>query len=475
MRPLVFLLLATLLLGCAWALLVPPFQAPDENAHVAYVQSLAERGELPGGGGQPQSSEQVAGALAANADQTAQLPDVKPEWSTRAHGRWLERSGRFDGHARSDGGGANPAAPNPPLYYLWELVPYKVASGGDLFARVTAMRVASVPFLLVTVLATWLLAGTVFGPNRLLQLAAASMPALLPMVTFVSASVTPDAALYAFWSLALWLGARLVLGRGGMRDVAAIAVVAGLAVLTKATSFALLPAVVVAVGVAAVRAGGGWRRIARPVAIAAAALVVVLAPWYVYAHVNERPASGQLAGAAASSSVDVREFGSYVWQFYLPRLPFEARNGALGKYPQAYETWFKQGTAAFGWLETRWPDWLYKVLFVLALAIAAGAVVTLVRQRSSVDPMLLLFFATAAVVLVAGLHWNEYRLIQAGGALSNQGRYLFPLISLVGLAAAAAVRALPARWRVPLVGAGLGGLALMQIFALVLVAQRFYA
>ena len=47
-RALVLLVAATALLGVAWALLVPPFQAPDEGAHFAYVQSLAERGALPG-------------------------------------------------------------------------------------------------------------------------------------------------------------------------------------------------------------------------------------------------------------------------------------------------------------------------------------------------------------------------------------------------------------------------------------------
>ena len=57
--PLSLLLTATLLLGCVWALVVPPFQAPDENAHVAYVQSLAEHRALPGDAArQFQSTEQ---------------------------------------------------------------------------------------------------------------------------------------------------------------------------------------------------------------------------------------------------------------------------------------------------------------------------------------------------------------------------------------------------------------------------------
>jgi 4-amino-4-deoxy-L-arabinose transferase-like glycosyltransferase len=473
---LTFLLATTLVLGCVWALVLPPFQAPDENAHVAYVQSLAERGKLPGDPGlQFQSTEQTSAAEAANTDQTAQQLFVKPEWSERRYDRWLEQAAQFSSRQREDGGGANPAGPNPPLYYLWLVGPYDLAADGDLFARISAMRLASVPFLLATVIATWLLAGVVFGRNRPLQLAAASVPALAPMVTFVSSSVTPDALLYALWGFALWLGARLVKGDGDLRDVVAICVVAALAVLTKATSYALLPAVAVAVATAALRAGGGPRRLALTAAVAAASFALVAAPWYVAARLEDRPAAGQLAGGAPAESVDAREFGSYVWQYYLPRLPFQARYGALGRYPQAYETWFKQSIGAFGWLETRWPNPVYRVLFLVAALILAGAVVAPVRRRRSVDPMLLVFFGTAMVVLIAGLHWNEYRLAEGSGSLASQGRYLFPLIPLAGLVVAAAVTALPARLRPLALGATVGGLATLQLFAIALVVTRFYA
>ena len=38
--------IAALNFAC-WALITPPFQAPDEVDHFAYVQSLVERGETP--------------------------------------------------------------------------------------------------------------------------------------------------------------------------------------------------------------------------------------------------------------------------------------------------------------------------------------------------------------------------------------------------------------------------------------------
>jgi 4-amino-4-deoxy-L-arabinose transferase-like glycosyltransferase len=473
--PLLFLLSAALLLGVVWALFVPPFQAPDEFAHVAYVQSLAERGALPGEVGRPlQSSEESLASTAANADQTAQQLAVKPEWSERRADQWLDRSAQFDARAREDGGGPNPAGSNPPLYYLSLVPPYEAASGGDFFARLSAMRIASVLLLLITVTAVWLLAGTVFGPRRPQQLAAAALPALLPMVSFVSASVSPDSMLYALSAVAFWLGARVILARGGLIDIVALCAVTGLAVLTKATAYALLPAVALAIVVGTWRARPELRRVVVVVLVAVAAFVVVVAPWLVIARVNDRPATGQLVGARPASDIDVRELGDYLWQYYLPRLPFQTRYQPLGDYPQAYETWFKRAVGAFGWLEVRWPPAVYAGLLAVWLSIIGAALVALYRRRRRLDWMLMAFFATTVVTLLAGLHWSEYRIAGTGGTLLSQGRYLFPLLPLAGLIAAAALTTVPPRWRPPALGAFVGGLLVLQLFAVSLVATRFY-
>ncbi len=99
----------------------------------------------------------------------------------------------------------------------------------------------------------------------------------------------------------------------------------------------------------------------------------------------------------------------------------------------------------------------------------------LIRWRDRVDGPLLAFFAIATLALMAGLHWNEYKLAQEQGVLINQGRYLFPLIGLAGLATATVLAPLRAQARGVALGLLVGGLAVLDLFALALVTTRFYA
>src|SRR4029453_16666390 len=72
-RPLALLLAAVGIVGVAWALFLPPFQAPDENSHFAYVQTLDEEFELPGDDRRPNysSTEQRLAMDRSNAEQAA--------------------------------------------------------------------------------------------------------------------------------------------------------------------------------------------------------------------------------------------------------------------------------------------------------------------------------------------------------------------------------------------------------------------
>jgi 4-amino-4-deoxy-L-arabinose transferase-like glycosyltransferase len=477
--PLVALLGAVLLLGVAWALVVPPFQAPDEQSHAGYVQSLVEGPGLPGTAGRPLfSSEQLAAQVAVNSDQTAANPLGRPQWSAVAWRAWERRDARLPDAARGDGGGPNPAASNPPLFYLYDTLPYLAASGGEYFGRLTLMRLWAVLWLLGTVTAAWLLAGELLGRDRLLQLVAAGVAGLLPMVTFISAQVGPDGMLYALWSLALWLGVRLL--RRGAAPAPAVALlgVTGAAIVTKATSWALLPAALLALGVGLWRARRERERVVRTGAVALAALAAPVLAWAAVAHGSDHAVAAQLStsgGPGGGGGTNWRELASYLWQFYLPRLPFMTPvNLSGGGYP-AYHVWIVQGWGAFGWLEVRFPDAIYKALALLTAGVGIAALARLLVLRRRLDRTVALFLALAAAALLAGLHWTDFHNATTGGGRFVQGRYLFPLIALAGVGVAFALTWLGERRRRVGAGVVLGGLFVAQLCSLGLVLTRFYA
>jgi 4-amino-4-deoxy-L-arabinose transferase-like glycosyltransferase len=479
-RSLLFLLAAVMLIGAAWALFVPPFQSPDENSHFAYAQTLAERFELPGNGkGLYSSTEQQLAMSWSNADQAAQVTATKPEWSKQAYEHWRTLEDDIGDAGREDGGGPNPASTNPPLYYLYVSPAYLAAEKGDIFDRLYLMRLSSMLLLLVTVTATWLLAGELFERDRRLQFAAASVAGLQPMVSVLSASVNPDALLIALFSIAFWLGVRIL--KRGLTAAQAIAFfgVAGLAVTVKATGYALFPAALFVLCVAAVRRKRAGHGVA---AIACAGLLAFAVPtgaWLATAAALDRPAVNRIAtgsekAAPTLTSFKPRDLGSYLWQFYLPKLPFQRRFGGMPDLP-AYDIWLKQGWAAFGWLEVKFPNWVYGVLAGLSLTALTAAGAAVARRRRSIDLAIAGFIAVAFIVLLAGLHWTEFRTLVGGSGPFNQGRYLLPLISLGGAAVAGAITLLPLRRRAAAVGLLAGGLFALELFSLAIVGSRFYA
>jgi len=480
--PLVALLAAVLLTGMAWALLVPPFQAPDEQSHAGYVQSLAEGPGLPGSGARSIfSSEQLAGQDAVNSDQTAGNLLARTRWGAAAWHAWERQDARLPDGARGDGGGPNPASSNPPLFYLYDALPYLAATHADYFARLTAMRLAAVLWLLVLCTGAWLLAGELLGRDRLLQLVAAAVAGLLPMVAFVSAQIGPDGMLYALWSLVLWLGVRILRRGATLAHAVALLGLTGAAILTKATSFALLPGVLLALGVATWRARADARRALRLGAAALAALALPVLVWALVARAVDHPVAAQISSGPAGGGSGAGSWGdllSYMWQFYLPRPPFlDPVNLTGGGFP-AYRIWVLQGWGAFGWLEVRFPDPAYKAFAAVTAAVVVAALARLVhawRRVVRADAAVPLFIVTVAVALLAGLHWTDYHHVRSGAGPFMQGRYLFPLMPLAGVAVAGALCWLRGTGRQLAAGAVLGGLVALQLFSLGLVAVRFYA
>jgi len=464
--------------GLCWALLVPPWQSPDENAQFAYAQSIAERFELPGDASRPGwSADQSLADDYVNANALAfRSSVVRPNWTARDFKAYQQKVAHSD-VPRDDGGGPNPAASNPPLYYVYADLAYWATYWGNAFDRLYAMRIWGISLLVLAAVGGWLLAGEVLGRRRLPQLACAAAIGLFPMETFMATAVNPDGLQVALWTFAFWLGARVILRAARPRDVLSLSAVTAAAILTKGTSYALLPAVLVALLIGWLRRPQGQRiDLGLPYSVAGLIVTVPILAWLQMsgaAGIAAVNAVGSPAAGVQPLPFKVNQFLAYLWQFYLPRLPFMGLERATPGL-SVYNIWIRTGWGTFGWLEFGMPTWVYTVLASVTGAIAAAIVAILATIRGAVRWELVAFFAVAFVALVFGLHLTDYRSIIRGQGAILQGRYLLPLLGLFGLSIALIVSRLPLRWRGIGCVALIVGLLALQVLALSSVAARYY-
>jgi hypothetical protein len=450
----------------------PALQGPDEDAHFAYTQQLVERHRLPAstGAGSPLSTEMVVASTWADLSPTRGNISSRTAWSATEQAHWQVAARALSAPQRGDGTGLNPAAENPPLYYVYEAVPYWLglhASGSSFFTRLELMRLANAPLYLATILFVWLLTREVLG-RRWSATIAASAVALVPEFGFLSATVNPDVALAAEWSGFAYFAVRIVKEGPGLVRTLALVLCAAAALFTQPRSLALFP---IALIVLALAPKPSTRERA---SAALAALTIGVSTYGSFAFVRDHALPGSVA--RSGSAFHVTQFLAYLWQFYLPRLP--GMPPMIGPHYGAAVAWVDRFFGDLGWLEIAFPLWANTALRAATVALLAALVVGLLLRRSAVRRSWRVAVALVSIVLLEllTLHVAAYEsLVVNPGDPILTGRYLFPLISIWGLAVATALDLLPKRLAAPLVVGVVGAAAALDLFAFALALERFYA
>ena len=405
------------LLGFASALSVPAgltqSYAYDEGAHLAYVQSVAERGRAPAEDrpGRHRDSVSTEQRVAERASGAA----LHPLWTEAAERRWRAADARLGPEAREDGGGPNDVGYMPPGYYAALAVPYRLA-GGSWFDRALALRLTSTLLVALAAALTWRLALALRLP-RTGALAAAGVVGLNPHAIQLAGAVNPDAAVLALWTAVLLVGVRLLSDGGSGLRLASLAALVAALLAVKPIGLAILPAAVLAAVIVLRRRG---RRTA--LAMGAAAVLGVTALVVLATRRLERP--------LVSGDEALEEAPGYLLQFYTPF----AR--PLADAPD----WILAETVALG--DSRGAT---LALAVLSLLAAAGAVIVLGSRRASSGPVVA-FLVLAVAGLLAGIHWIELRSLTEGRGAFTSARYLLPATPVAALLVAAALGRMPPRW-----------------------------
>lgn len=465
-----------------WAAITPTFWVPDEPPHVGYVQRLAEAGTLPSRGsdvadidrpGLAEEQSIVYGELRFGVE-------GRPSWSRASDAR-LERALNTEGLERTTPGQALYALNHPPLYYLLEVVPYRALHGESFLDRLFAMRLFSALFAGVTVFFAFLFLRELLPRTKWVWTVGALALAFHPVLGFMAGGVNNDVLAYAA-AAALFYGIARAFRRGLTPGTGAfIGAAAAAGLLAKLTVAGLFPGVVVGLAALVWRAAPEARRRASVAAgVAVAVPTVAWAAWVLVSKLVVGDVPAATGGVATSSlggdAAALRDQASYLWQAFLPRLPFMQEQ--FPWYPP-WETYFKGFIGRFGWFEYGFAQGWYLVALAIFVAVVGLAGAALVRARGVLVAHRgeLATYAAMTGGLLLSLELLSYRYHQAigGGAYFEQARYLFPLLALYAGLIALAARGAGRRWG-PAVGAFLVVLAIgHSLFAQLLTVARFYS
>jgi hypothetical protein len=471
--------IAVVNLAC-WALITPPFNAPDEVDHFAYTQSLVERGQAPsrnpGSKLRRWSSSETLALEGIGFFTDHQVGDSRLPWlasDQRAYRALVAHQ-----HPPADDGGGNETAATHGVIYYLTLSPAYAIAGGSPFSQLTLMRLTSALIGALTVLFTYLLARELLPRRPWVAVVAALLVAYQPMYGFISGSVNNDVGVNAGAAALAFLLIRML--RRGMTFWFGL-LTGGLLIalpIVKGTAYSLYPVAVIAFIAVLLRRHRrsdlpGWAGV---VVGGAAVLALSLSlAGVLFPSTGNSPGVGASISATGNAAEHPLDYLAYVWEVFLPRLSFMAPHFPMAGLP-AFTIFVERGWGAFGWYDVLFPHWLFVLILVAMLVIpflgleVARREWTLVRGRAVELVVLLLI----PIAVVAGFEAAFYTT-GARPSILEFGRYTF---TAIGPLAVLVVVSLGAFGRRRALTAGIGllvGMIALSYAGQLLTLTSFYA
>lgn len=461
------------------SILTPAFQVPDETAHFAYVQRLAESGVRAGGKDRPEySAEQSEVMRALGTRRIIGRPALKaPVTPAAAEAARSAVSKAERDAARENGGGSSTASSQPPLYYALAAIPYRLTSWFSLTTRLHAIRIMSAFFFAISALSCALLIRQVLrGPDTLALVGGLSI-GLSPYVAFISAGVSPDGLLLLESTLLALVLGRCAIEGPSQRGVIFAAVLVGCGVTTKLTFLALVPGAIVGLVLALVKLRRSVNFVSTCIltVVGVASFPLVFLVWL---RITGEPLVPALTGTATLDPSEItaanfHESLSYGWQLYAPRLPFMS-DQFMNDPP--IDLWLNGFAGRYGWLDYSAPAWLGTWFSRVILAAAGLALLEAIRRRKVVwrHRVTIAIAVLGAGGLLAVIAKSGYDYRRSTGFMFEQPRYLFPLASLYAITVATACRAVGPRLRPAFASVLVALLSLHAYSGWVLTVARYY-
>jgi 4-amino-4-deoxy-L-arabinose transferase-like glycosyltransferase len=454
-----WVLALTIVHGSLYAVIVPPWQVPDENVHYEYLRDLALTRSLV-----PFTVDRPA----------AVFQQVRESMGLY---RWYE-------FLRLPTPVVTPAAPYPSvvarggwsLYYRLSLPLYTLVRAWPIVNQLYLLRLYSVALQCLTVWLTYKLATLIFSNDSspiawLIPAAAAFVVAMVPQYTFISAGYNDDNLVPPLVAGSLYAALRGLSRQGDIRWLWLAGAQTVLAILTKRTAIGLavlLAVCLVAYSFVWLRSTSMIKR-AMGVGVVVGAVVGALALAYLIIDPPQLPTRlAAIAQVSPDAWVTLAGYGREP-----ARLLKIDWVGPLVFLSVSFWGWF-------GWLRVPLDNHLLELLRRVTLVIIAGCGLGWVRLASAARRLPQLRFQAGALLLlglglVLGVVVLFAQFLLDPTNYPPTGRYLFPFISAFGILAVWGWQAWwPARWKARGVLLGLAMLTVVDFVAMALTMIPYF-
>lgn len=412
------LIITALSTSIVWALLVPIWHFPDEQAHFVQVQNTAETGGNPQGeldmSQEVLESERVLGTLRDERgnNQFTYNPHYRISYTPGNDGSREQQIKSLPKQAR-EVYLAKESPRYPPLFYWYSSVWYRLGYTADLFTRVLLVRLGSTILFVGIIYFALKISQELFPKQQNHALIVAAMTAFHPMLLFVSSGINNDTLITLLASAITLVCLRLVHLGISMKRMFALALLVALGMLTKQTIFLLFPLVAITCFIAYVKHRGSLKKVLLMVFVSIGVLSLTYALlkllnqgfWLPYWPLS-------LKDMLASPAL-------------LPSL-----QGLLSRLYRETLPWY---WGVFKWLGVVFPLPLirvFKLSMVMSMVGWGFCVIKIASKKTRLENAslwLTLILGNAAYVtgLVA---WELAAILRLGFGHGIQGRYFFPLI-----------------------------------------------
>lgn len=394
-----------------WGLAVPPFEFPDEQAHLGTVSFLVTQGRSPTYKEPDMTVEmtEVQKLLGVYRNDLGQNkytyhPEYRVEYTDSFIGKFESDIAALNTEGkRSAYTPVEEAARYPALYYAYGGVFWKIAGSGTLIDRLFAVRVGTWFFAAGMAWFIYKIGLSVYG-KRTYAATLTAMTMLQPMYSFVSAGVTSD-NLHNLLTLGVIFVGLSVIKKGFTLSLICTSVILiGLDMYTKPQAFILIPVILTAFLLRIVK-----ERRFKPL-IGTAILMIVMA-------VVAREQFETYKGFLNVENIHNASFVEYV-------------RFSVNKLIAQNIVWY---WGVFKWLGVVLPPIYWQVANRVALLSVAGMAVyyyRVVRKGKGVARIYEMSYLILSAVIYAGvIFWFDWTYHKGWGySLGIQARYFFPTI-----------------------------------------------